>query len=78
MDPMQLDSDEEPEEPMERLRLRQRKSANIHLRMADDPVINNQIDDWLRESKGKKPFADDKLLADLNLFARQQHENGSE
>jgi len=35
--------------------------------MADDPVIDKQIEEWLRESKGKKPFFQDNLLADLNL-----------
>jgi hypothetical protein len=45
--------------------------------MADDPVINNQIEDWLRESKGKKPLFQENLLADLNLLPLEQLENGS-
>lgn len=43
--------------------------------MAEDPVINDQIEDWLRESKGNKPTVMDQLLVDLNLFAQEQRES---
>lgn len=42
MDLLNKDSEEaEPSEPMERLRRRQRESTQIHIRMAEDPVIND-------------------------------------
>lgn len=44
--------------------------------MFEDEVINKQIEEWQRESKGNNPFgtAKTELLKDLNLYADEQTE----